>query len=546
MSLAVLEHERMPGCLTLLSGQKEERDWFTAASIRSTVDFNVVGNWIKTCEKKHGNHCSPNWTENCTLRLIHCDSRRIIETPKPPEISTYAALSYVWGSQESDEASSGELPEQLPKTIEDAITVTKRLGIPYVWIDRYCIDQGDDNEKHRQCGLMHKIYEGAYITIIAAAGNGPDYGLPGIGSSKRSYPSVRIRSRLLVPTLPDPRLSLRAAKWSTRGWTYQEGVFSKRRLIFTDRQVLFRCGICYTNEAEQKLKPDTELPEEPTMSLYPFFEFSGESHIWGQINRFVKLDLGREKDTLNAMLGILQRYQELGCVDDFRLRHLGGLPALNREPSKIDKQLKRFHYPNWTPRFLNSLGWMVQQPSKRRGGFPSWSWTGWKAIQFEPPYGYLHDSRAKDRWEKAISVELPDGCLVKDHELDSMIEAEHDFSRIRFIRLKAPSLEFTIVPRKLRRERRWHSVTATDGKLGLIGYSDTNLLCPFELTDASVHIPKDGLRCWGILIIENLSTDVALLLVVTKVKDWYERIGVVEVHEPKILQALETRTFRLG
>jgi hypothetical protein len=50
-------------------------------------------------------------------------------------------------------------------------------------VDQYCIDQHDTIEKHEQIGRMNLTYEASQLMIIAAAGDGEDSGLPGIGST---------------------------------------------------------------------------------------------------------------------------------------------------------------------------------------------------------------------------------------------------------------------------------------------------------------------------------------------------------------------------
>lgn len=61
----------------------------------------------------------------------------------------------------------------LPQTIEDVITVTLDLQFQYLWVDMYCIKQNDMLDFHTQIQQMDRIYRGAEITIIAAAGTGP-------------------------------------------------------------------------------------------------------------------------------------------------------------------------------------------------------------------------------------------------------------------------------------------------------------------------------------------------------------------------------------
>jgi hypothetical protein len=73
------------------------------------------------------------------------------------------------------------LPKKLPRTIEDVITVTQKLDFRYLWVDRYCINQQREKGKAHQIGKMDEIYMNAELTIIAAAGSNPNYGLPSVG-----------------------------------------------------------------------------------------------------------------------------------------------------------------------------------------------------------------------------------------------------------------------------------------------------------------------------------------------------------------------------
>ncbi|KAF2621983.1 HET-domain-containing protein [Macroventuria anomochaeta] len=68
----------------------------------------------------------------------------------------------------------------LPRSMEDATYVISILGMRYLWVDRYCIDQANDAEKYHAISHMDVIYQDATVTIIAAAGDRPHAGLPGI------------------------------------------------------------------------------------------------------------------------------------------------------------------------------------------------------------------------------------------------------------------------------------------------------------------------------------------------------------------------------
>ncbi|EEU37616.1 uncharacterized protein NECHADRAFT_87536 [Fusarium vanettenii 77-13-4] len=57
----------------------------------------------------------------------------------------------------------------LPGTIVDAIEVSVRLGIYYLWIDSLCIIQDDPEDVAREINKMADIYQGTTVTISAAS-----------------------------------------------------------------------------------------------------------------------------------------------------------------------------------------------------------------------------------------------------------------------------------------------------------------------------------------------------------------------------------------
>ena len=56
----------------------------------------------------------------------------------------------------------------LPRTIQDAIFVTRQLGIRYLWVDALCIIQDSPKDKMREIEEMEDIYNRATLTIAAA------------------------------------------------------------------------------------------------------------------------------------------------------------------------------------------------------------------------------------------------------------------------------------------------------------------------------------------------------------------------------------------
>jgi hypothetical protein len=234
--------------------------------------------------------------------------------------------------------------QYLPRSIQDAVAVTKGIGLRYLWVDRFCIDQRNPDEKHHQIQNMDTVYSGAEITIVAAAGLDEDYGLPGVGLTTR-VPQLRatVKHVQIVCTMIHPHETIVRSVWSTRGWAYQEAVLSRRRIVFTDHQLYFECNAmnCYEGLLEGDL--DTLLPKDEYKSLdllhsgifagregqrirpTDLGDFSLNENLeryFRLITNFSSRDLTFEEDSLNAFKGIARHLAK----SKYPLLHLWGLP----------------------------------------------------------------------------------------------------------------------------------------------------------------------------------------------------------------------------
>jgi hypothetical protein len=59
--------------------------------------------------------------------------------------------------------------DSLTKTFQDAILLTRILGMDYIWIDSFCIIQDDKSDWLREIPKMAGIYENAELVVSAAA-----------------------------------------------------------------------------------------------------------------------------------------------------------------------------------------------------------------------------------------------------------------------------------------------------------------------------------------------------------------------------------------
>lgn len=145
------------------------------------------------------------------------------------------------------------------KLIRDAIGLVQNIGEKFLWVDALCIVQDDEQEMMSEIARMGFIFSQAYLTIVATDDQGADYGLPGI-SHFTSRDIVQLAAeylpgRHLITAQSDLFRVFYQCKWNERGWTLQEGIFSKRALFLTNKGAYFRCQRtvwCETAAAEMQ------------------------------------------------------------------------------------------------------------------------------------------------------------------------------------------------------------------------------------------------------------------------------------------------------
>jgi len=354
------------------------------------IDFGVLGRWLSFCLETHGKQCQPrDITPIAGLRVIDCHTRRLI--PLPSAGCEYLALSYMWGGGSQGSVGDGSrLPDDVPNVIEDALIATRKLGFRHLWVDRYCIPQDNAEEKHSQIKNMGRIYAQCVLTIICAAGDGPDLGLPGVGATKRiPQPTLRWgKEELVYCFTKGSRRDVHSSKWNSRGWTYQEGLLARRRLVFTERQAYFQCQAMHQIESV-----DTQLNKLHTRAFFAkSIDFGvvfpsiqelqrGTESFEARVYEFVHRNFTYESDALDAFRGILATFEDLPKP----IHHFFGLPLFSEH---------YFDNPaDATPARVLAAGlsWQFNTRMARRPEYPSWTWVGWKPAS-DIPQGDSEDA----------------------------------------------------------------------------------------------------------------------------------------------------------
>jgi hypothetical protein len=142
----------------------------------------VVQEWCHDCEDLHPECRSHMRQEVLPTRLIKIAAQasrnpKLVETRSLDIIATtYTTLSYRWGDENQPlqtrqgniESLKKSIPtSSLPKTFADAIDLTRKLGIRYIWIDALCIVQDSKEDWEREAAIMSDVYQGSYLNIAA-------------------------------------------------------------------------------------------------------------------------------------------------------------------------------------------------------------------------------------------------------------------------------------------------------------------------------------------------------------------------------------------
>lgn len=412
-----------------------------ARELSPQADLGVVREWIQHCD--HG-HTHPDCNPAVALQLpgfqvIDCETRTLVTWQGP---APYATLSYVWGSDPTEVPGDGaRLPETLPKLIEDAINVASFLGYRYLWIDRYCIPQDNDEVKAGLIRNMDKIYSESALTIIASASERPSEGLIGVGMNRTDLPySLRTGDLGLVQICMNLADEVEKSRWNTRGWTYQEGFLSNRRLLFTKSQCYFQCGELWCTDGIRlplNILSKLNSPGQAKLSrVFPWVtnertildsvhldrQKQREEYFVDRVREYMKRELTHDMDAFDAFAGVLNYLKWFS--GEFLVGDILGLPIWNttsRWSEDVD---------GGDP-LLRSLAWSLHvvgpyRPRRgktppgvveRRKGLPSWTWCGWKMSN--PSFHQIQWSegwRSRDNETSAqteIRLEFQDGDVVR-------------------------------------------------------------------------------------------------------------------------------------
>lgn len=374
----------------------------------------------------------------------------------------------------------------LTQTFQDAIDLTFKLGLEYIWIDSLCIIQGDTDDWIKEGLRMDDVYGGAHLVIAAAHakdGNG------GLYTTRKPLQKIEFQSptgfmmRAVVTERKGPVDKHDVWKkgeqyWTAddlpllqRAWVFQERLLSRRTIYFTSSEHIWECRDSIFCECGNLQGKRTSFPQ-----FGPGGTFKTRyQHV---------VNWGNDIERLNLWHDITAQFSARDITF-----HKGRLPALASIARQINMvgELGRYICGIWEDTLPQGLLWWSEfkdttrfpRPDNRipthkrekKDCIPSWSWLsvegrvstwgrGWKTLvkmtdisynlAGEDPYGECRES-AITLIGQTAPVEIgtsrvPDGSLVvrqgsSEHEYEFLADtqpleySEEELSRSQLIAL---------------------------------------------------------------------------------------------------------------
>lgn len=234
----------------------------------SPAAMQIIETWLDECISKHncptpGNPPLPTYLVDVGTK----DSHEVhLTRTKSGMDYPFVALSYVWGvpqqKTELRKHTIGDMlvkvsEKEIPQTILDAMEITRRLKIRYLWVDSLCIVQDDKTMKSGEIAKMGGIFTGSILTIQAASAETVNQGFLQV-RAREDVPEHKLQysqgSDECVIIRPEQSSTGVHAPTNSRAWCYEESVLPRRLLTFGQDELSFKCRTADHFESGKRLE----------------------------------------------------------------------------------------------------------------------------------------------------------------------------------------------------------------------------------------------------------------------------------------------------
>jgi hypothetical protein len=370
---------------------KPRRSAWIEPTCDSLSSWSQIENWLTDCTKNH-TLCklAKSISSLMPSRLVAIQSEepgrdpviQLIESDNIPADAVYTTLSHCWGPDPAmvglttTTTNINELKKSIPwcklsKTFRDAIMITQRLDIKYLWIDSLCIIQDSADDWLRESGRMQHVYSNSFLNIAASAAPDGRFGCiferdmlliksPEVifawnrdGKLRAWIPALDVNADILKLQFSNEPLNQRA-------WVVQERILAPRVLHFSAAQLVWECREDLLFEIQPHTKgvvgggghKRTVLGNE-LKERFGTYKTENYYNAWfDAVRLYSRAAITKSSDKLVAISGVAERLKEI--LQD---NYLWGL---------------------WEKDIMKQLIWVVVNPKEtiryQPPIAPTWSW----------------------------------------------------------------------------------------------------------------------------------------------------------------------------
>ncbi|KAI9767654.1 MAG: hypothetical protein M1840_005525 [Geoglossum simile] len=385
--------------------------------------FDLARMWLEDCTRNHA-ACIRSYDSYLPTRVIDVGPSDGSQEPylyiSNRSRGKYVTLSHCWGKSERLVTTTANLADHMQRivlsdmapTFRDAVTITRELGLRYLWIDCFCILQDSIEDWRIECTKMTGVYENSYVTIAVMDSNDSSVG---IFQDRRRviwplYPNQTDHpTQLEFGITPLDKRYFTDYCLESRAWVYQEEFLSPAILKYSNTQIGWACSSYGYWEDIPITRPQCPGPPSNNHKLgkghltdTPFFE---PLTSWVRsVSEYTRRELTIKSDRLLAFSAMIEVFAKA-----FNLTPLAGLWY-----EDLHRCLLWF-------RCKDKIGVKNYSPSLRQPRQPSWSW-----VAVDDKVQFFHWPGPENYHSVIRTKSDRDVGFINAHVLHSKIQTRED------------------------------------------------------------------------------------------------------------------------
>lgn len=268
---------------------------------------------------------------------------RLVVVSEMGKTAPYVALTYSWGGDIPTKLLRSSLEAlktaisitSLPRTFQDAIFITRSLGLRYIWIDALCIIQDSPDDWKFEAARMGSVYACSHLVLSATDSRSSTGGML---TTERQVQISVTKDIAIQKVSKQFGTLMQSSSLASRGWCLQERFLGTRILHVGEKQLYWECRAGRAQENDQNWAVDTPYPS----GVIPIVNFTvtrrefftpQDQDIWGRkgnwsrwydiIADYSSRKLSFAQDTFPAIAGLAQAFR--GLHDKSQLTYIAGL-----------------------------------------------------------------------------------------------------------------------------------------------------------------------------------------------------------------------------